>query len=205
MSIREKGRKRLNNIGFTLVEMMVVLTMMTIVLGVSAWGVTGWIQHSEFLKNEANAQTIYLAAQSALSNADSKGTSDSIISRIYNEANSKGNFIDASETSKKTEYGIPTLADNEGNMHRYAALTVTKGQYSSGDDSVLFDIISPYIFYTYDPYFLDVCKYIFHLVIELAESLCRKICFIKNCISIRACCSSTLPSTNKDFFSDVPA
>ncbi|MBQ4232376.1 MAG: prepilin-type N-terminal cleavage/methylation domain-containing protein [Lachnospiraceae bacterium] len=148
MSIREKGRKRLNNIGFTLVEMMVVLTMMTIVLGVSAWGVTGWIQHSEFLKNEANAQTIYLAAQSALSNADSKGTSDSIISRIYNEANAKGNFIDASETSKKTEYGIPTLADNEGNMHRYAALTVTKGQYSSGDDSVLFDIISPYIFDT---------------------------------------------------------
>ena len=68
--------KKTGNKGFTLVEMMVVLVIIVILLGVSAWGVTGWIRHTEFVKNNENAQSIYYGAQSAFSYMESQGILD---------------------------------------------------------------------------------------------------------------------------------
>nr|MCR4717389.1 type II secretion system GspH family protein [Lachnospiraceae bacterium] len=138
-----KCLKRFNNKGFTLVEMMVVIAIMAIVLAASAWGVTGWILHSEFIKNEGNAQTVYLAAQSALSNAASRGAVDSVINNITLEAEANGGDI---APELKASYGLPDENDNELQGHKYVYLTVAGGSYTSGADSMIFKLIKPYIF-----------------------------------------------------------
>ena len=71
-----------NNLGFTLVEMLVVLTVLAIVLGASMWATTGWIHHFTYMQNEEKARYIYLGAQSGLSAYSGRGTLDELFEDI---------------------------------------------------------------------------------------------------------------------------
>ena len=53
--------------GFTLVELVVVLVIMTVILGIAIPSVLHYMKMAEFRKNEENAKTVYLAAESKLS------------------------------------------------------------------------------------------------------------------------------------------
>ncbi|MCR5626872.1 MAG: prepilin-type N-terminal cleavage/methylation domain-containing protein, partial [Lachnospiraceae bacterium] len=70
-------RRIYSSAGFTLVELIVVLVISAILLGLGAWGLLAWHDHSEYIKNEETARTLFLAAQSALSESDSLGRLDS--------------------------------------------------------------------------------------------------------------------------------
>lgn len=50
--------------GFTLVELVVVLVIMTVILGIAIPSVLHYMKMAEFQKNEENAKTVYLAAES---------------------------------------------------------------------------------------------------------------------------------------------
>ena len=59
--------------GFTLVELVVVLVIMTIILGIAIPSVLHYMKMAEFRKNEENAKTVYLAAESKLTYYRSSG------------------------------------------------------------------------------------------------------------------------------------
>ena len=59
--------------GFTLVELVVVLVSMTVILGIAIPSVLHYMKMAEFRKNEENAKTVYLAAESKLTYYRSSG------------------------------------------------------------------------------------------------------------------------------------
>lgn len=59
--------------GFTLVELVVVLVIMTVILGIAIPSVLYYMKMAEFRKNEENAKTVYLAAESKLTYYRSSG------------------------------------------------------------------------------------------------------------------------------------
>lgn len=62
-----------NNAGFTLVELVVVLVLMTIMLGVAIAGGIGWQDWAQFNHEDAMAEEIFFAAQNQLTDYDSSG------------------------------------------------------------------------------------------------------------------------------------
>ncbi|MBQ8085775.1 MAG: type II secretion system protein, partial [Lachnospiraceae bacterium] len=134
------------NRGFTLVEMIVVLTIMAIMMSGAVWGVTGWIAHYEYISSEQKARTIYMAAQSALSAAESRGTLEDYMSDL----NKTGEIVKFAKNPgdpglDKAIYGIPVETDNEGEIHEYGYLAVNQGDYASGTDKALFKMLEPYV------------------------------------------------------------
>lgn len=142
---------RYSNAGFTLVEMIVVLTIMAIMMSAAVWGVTGWISHYEYISCEEKARTIYMGAQSALSAADSRGTLDECMSGLEKEMKSKGTIFAQADSGvglSKSDYGIPTKKDNEGIEHEYGYLMVNKGDFSDAskrDNNPLFKLLDTYV------------------------------------------------------------
>ncbi|MCR5282987.1 MAG: type II secretion system GspH family protein [Lachnospiraceae bacterium] len=130
--------------GFTLIEMVVVLTVMSIMMAATVWGVTGWIAHFEYVSSEEKARTVYLAAQSALSSAESRGVLDAYMEQL------KPQMIPIPE-ARKSALGLPVTPDNEGKKHEYGYMLVKQGDFvrarsgESGADSLLYNVLSGYI------------------------------------------------------------
>ncbi len=59
--------------GFTMVELMVVLAITAILAALVGGGLIGYIRLARFEKNEANARTLFQAAQIALTRMDTAG------------------------------------------------------------------------------------------------------------------------------------
>lgn len=68
------------NKGFTLVELLVVLVLMSILLSISIFSAIGWIDWSRFKHEEAAAEDIFYAAQNQLTELDSSGV---LADKIY--------------------------------------------------------------------------------------------------------------------------
>ena len=141
---RNKRIMRKVNAGFTLVEMIVVLTIMAIMMGAAVWGVTGWIAHYEYISSEQKAKTIYMAAQSALSAAQRRGTLDEYMDSF------KGDMVKFAKNPgdsglDKATYGIPTDPDNEGEIHDYGYLVVNKNDYINHPEKKLFKMLESYV------------------------------------------------------------
>lgn len=64
-----KNRKK----GFTMVELMVVLIILSIIAAVAVPFFINYWRKAEFRKNEENAKTVYLAAESKLTYYRSSG------------------------------------------------------------------------------------------------------------------------------------
>ena len=67
---------RNNDRGITLVEMIVVLVIMAILAASGIFTGVGYIKRSRFQKNEANAEIVYNAVQTALQQKEKAGTID---------------------------------------------------------------------------------------------------------------------------------
>ncbi|MBR4183902.1 MAG: prepilin-type N-terminal cleavage/methylation domain-containing protein [Lachnospiraceae bacterium] len=145
------------NKGFTLVEMVITITVIAIVVAAAAWGVTGGVAHYAYVGSEEKAKTIYLAAQSALSNRESRGALDAYMvslrktmggdgdgtgSNIFKQASQPAEGASEEEKAEfeekykgenpdllKAAYHIPSYKDNEGNEHEYGFLSVNLNRY----------------------------------------------------------------------------
>ncbi len=160
-----------NNLGFTLVEMLVVLTVLAIVLGASMWATTGWIHHFTYMQNEEKARYIYLGAQSGLSAYSGRGTLDELFEDI-DDLEATGELVYITPENKEA-LGLPIEHDNRDQDHEYAYLSVPAGKldsnvtYSNGVYSTTMKKSETFLYKLVSPYMSDAKSIEGSIVIEL--------------------------------------
>ncbi len=160
-----------NNLGFTLVEMLVVLTVLAIVLGASMWATTGWIHHFTYMQNEEKARYIYLGAQSGLSAYSGRGTLDELFEDI-DDLEETGELVYITPENKEA-LGLPIEHDNRDQDHEYAYLSVPAGKldsnvtYSKGGNFATMKKSETFLYKLVSPYMSDAKSIEGSIVIEL--------------------------------------
>lgn len=96
--------------GFTLVELVVVLVILTIILGIAIPSVLHYMKMAEFRKNEENAKTVYLAAESKLTYYRSSGQWEDFKKEILSQG-TEAPFTDSALQGKI--YGITLDKDRD--------------------------------------------------------------------------------------------
>lgn len=95
MKSKIKNRKR----GFTLVELMIVLIIMAIIAAIAIPSFINYWRNAEFRKNESNAKTVYLAAESKLTYYRSSGQWDRFKEQVKKQRKSANFFKDDASTT----------------------------------------------------------------------------------------------------------
>ena len=97
--------------GFTLVELVVVLVIMTVILGIAIPSVLHYMKMAEFRKNEENAKTVYLAAESKLTYYRSSGQWEEFKQEVMSQGK-EAPFTDSKRKGKI--YGITLDKEHDG-------------------------------------------------------------------------------------------
>lgn len=97
--------------GFTLVELVVVLVSMTVILGIAIPSVLHYMKMAEFRKNEENAKTVYLAAESKLTYYRSSGQWEEFKKEVMSQGK-EAPFTDSKRKGKI--YGITLDKEHDG-------------------------------------------------------------------------------------------
>ena len=82
MRSTQKRRCRSNR-GFTLVEMIVTMMLLSILLTISVMGLMAWQDWSDFNQANEYAETMFLAAQNQLSEYNANGTLEDFAKQIW--------------------------------------------------------------------------------------------------------------------------
>ena len=126
-------RKKCGKGGFTLVELVVTLVILSILFAIAVPNLLGYIHLSQFRRNESCAKTMYLSAESALTYCRTGGEWESFCRRVKDEGVLNRSFDEADGEQKKLSgriYGIRLDADE------YAS-----GELS-GDGSLVDELLS---------------------------------------------------------------
>ncbi len=83
---QKRNHKKHNN-GFTLVEMIVTMLLLSILLTISVVGLMAWQDWSDFNQANEYAETMFLASQNQLSEYSANGTLDKFAKRAYDGSN----------------------------------------------------------------------------------------------------------------------
>ncbi len=127
------GRRGRKSRGFTLVELIVVLTIIALLAAVGVATALGFINRSKFDQNSQNAITIYQTAQSVLSEKNMNGTMDEWVTGL---AAFKGQLFDPALEAK-------LLDDKEANrsINKTIALTYNPKSANNSEDKYLFELL----------------------------------------------------------------
>ena len=124
--------------GFTLIELVVVMALMTLLASLASWGILSWKKNSEWLKDEGYAKITFLAAKSALSNKEAGNTLDEFIEQVKEE----GTCVSTLKNLPKDYLGediddrIYYLSAKKGEYLDYC-----KGKTVSNQARLLFDLL----------------------------------------------------------------
>lgn len=156
MNRRNSTFKYISNIkkryGFTLVELVVVLTIIAILASTGIVMAIGYINRSKLEKNNQHAKTAYQAAQVALSKKSANGTLDHWIENFP--------LLDV---DSDTDLNLPSDSETNYSAHKIVSLTYNPQTPTGDEDEYLYNLLSPYF---YDMSFFkgtiavefDICK-----------------------------------------------
>ena len=135
-------RKKCGKGGFTLVELVVTLVILSILFAIAVPSLLGYIHLSQFRKNESYAKTMYLSAESELTYLRTGGEWESFCSKVKKEGVLNQSFDESDEDRKKLIgriYGIRLDAGEyaEGELSGDGALVGALLSQDTYDKSVL--------------------------------------------------------------------
>lgn len=135
-------RKKCGKGGFTLVELVVTLVILSILFAIAVPSLLGYIHLSQFRKNESYAKTMYLSAESELTYLRTGGEWESFCSKVKKEGALNQSFDESDEDRKKLVgriYGIRLDAGEyaEGELSGDGALVGALLSQDTYDESVL--------------------------------------------------------------------
>ncbi len=135
-------RKKCRKGGFTLVELVVALVILSILFAIAVPSLLGYIHLSQFRKNESYAKTMYLSAESELTYLRTGGEWESFCSKVKKEGVLNQSFDESDEDRKKLVgriYGIRLDAGEyaEGELSGDGALVGALLSQDTYDKSVL--------------------------------------------------------------------
>lgn len=108
--------KRNRDKGFTMTELMVVLAVMAVILAIGIPAAYRYIKKAEFRKNEENAKTVYMAAETMLTYYRSSGQWDDFKKEVIRHGMKNESF-----------------ADTDKQKDRIYAITLDRGEYGAED------------------------------------------------------------------------
>ena len=129
--------------GFTMVELMVVLAITAILAALVGGGLIGYIRLARFEKNEANARTLFQAAQIALTHMDTAGELDDFRAQVRDVGDVGTHFTD---TTNHTQAELDELNSN------IYALYYDKTADDTSNNQLVHNLLDEYI---YDESLLD--------------------------------------------------
>lgn len=135
-------RKKCGKGGFTLVELVVTLVILSILFAIAVPSLLRYIHLSQFRKNESYAKTMYLSAESELTYLRTGGEWESFCSKVKKEGVLNQSFDESDEDRKKLVgriYGIRLDAGEyaEGELSGDGALVGALLSQDTYDKSVL--------------------------------------------------------------------
>ena len=135
-------RKKCGKGGFTLVELVVALVILSILFAIAVPSLLGYIHLSQFRKNESYAKTMYLSAESELTYLRTGGEWESFCSKVKKEGVLNQSFDESDEDRKKLVgriYGIRLDAGEyaEGELSGDGALVGALLSQDTYDKSML--------------------------------------------------------------------
>lgn len=139
--MRKTGKK-----GFTLTELIVVLVIMGIIAAIAVPLFTNYWRNAEFRKNEENARTVYLAAESKLTYYRSSGQWDSFQKQIKKQA--EKDQVKSAENRTVEEAVFPP--DQENAVQLYGRIYTLRLDKNASDadqkNNLLLQLIDDYIY-----------------------------------------------------------
>lgn len=150
----QKKRFRSNR-GFTLVEMIVTMLLLSILLSISVMSLLAWQDWSDFNQANEYAETMFLSAQNQLSEYNANGTLADFaedvqksgcttldLSKIYNE---EGQAYNADSVWVTKDQGtLVSVRANKGDYSLYAA----GGKTTSPSAPIVFQLLESYLYDT---------------------------------------------------------
>lgn len=139
--MRKTGKK-----GFTLTELIVVLVIMGIIAAIAVPLFTNYWRNAEFRKNEENARTVYLAAESKLTYYRSSGQWDSFQKQIKKHAEKDQEKSDENRTVEEAVF--PPDQENAVQLNgRIYTLRLDKNASDADQkNNLLLQLIDDYIY-----------------------------------------------------------
>lgn len=148
-------RRCRSNRGFTLVEMIVTMMLLSILLTISVMGLLAWQDWSDFNQANEYAETMFLSAQNQLSEYNANGTLEDFAKQTknYSPAGVKLDSIYYEEGKAYTEDSVWVTKDkgtlvsvcaNKGDYSRYAAGKVT----TSPTAPIVYQLLESYLYDT---------------------------------------------------------
>lgn len=139
--MRKTGKK-----GFTLTELIVVLVIMGIIAAIAVPLFTNYWRNAEFRKNEENARTVYLAAESKLTYYRSSGQWDSFQKQIKKQAEKDQEKSDENRTVEEAVF--PPDQENAVQLNgRIYTLRLDKNASDADQkNNLLLQLIDDYIY-----------------------------------------------------------
>ena len=144
--LKERQECQKENMGLTLIKLIVAMAVSVIVLSASAAGIMAGVHHADFVRNENYAETIYYAAQAELM----KYRGDGKLKKLEEYVKKKEQVVPVNEISD--DYRA-TLT-GEGELTAYNAkydgrlYYLKKNAGSVGENDKLGELLSPYIYDT---------------------------------------------------------
>lgn len=132
------GSVRRTRRGFTLVELIVVLTILAILAAIGVGSAVGYIKKSKFDRNSENAISVYQVAQTAFSQKQSNGTMDSWVRSLIADT-------ELTDITDFTAEQLNALDETDESVTKIVSLTYCPGS-SAKASQTLNSLLAPYFY-----------------------------------------------------------